>query len=533
MTKSQVTPARARRTRPGLNWFSAELVEILPAAVYVCNADAVVVSYNKRAAELWGRVPKLGDTDLKFCGSHKLFRPDGTFLPHHETPMELVLRTGQPAHDQEAIIEHPDGARLPVLVNIAPLFDESGALIGAVNCFQDLTARRQSEHEQLQLREELHQAQKMQALGQLTGGIAHDFNNLIGEITGALDLIQHRINAGRTDGIDGLIASATKSAKRAGTLTHRLLAFSRQQSLDIKPSDINAVVVGMGDIFRRTLGEDISFDMMLKGDLWPAMTDANQLESVLLNLVVNARDAMPDGGRLMLETTNMRIDETHALAHDDVEVGDYVMIGVSDTGCGMPASVIAKAFDPFFTTKPVGKGTGLGLSMTYGFVRQSGGHVRIHSEVGEGSSIKLFLRRGRRDAAPADDIVAVPTLQGEGETILTVDDNEILRSVMIQVIEELGYRGLDAPDARQAIEILQSDPRIRLLVTDVGLPNMNGRQLAEIAQRMRPDLKVLFVTGYAANAAVRSEFLDPGMEMLTKPFSLSALGTKIQELLAR
>jgi CheY-like chemotaxis protein len=272
---------------------------------------------------------------------------------------------------------------------------------------------------------------------------------------------------------------------------------------------------------------------MLKGDLWPALTDANQLDSVLLNLVVNARDAMPRGGRLTLETTNTRIDAAYAGLHDDVAAGDYVMIGVSDTGCGMPASVIAKAFDPFFTTKPIGQGTGLGLSMTYGFAKQSGGHVRIYSEVGQGSSVKLYLPRGTREVDQPSEIVTPPALQGQGETILIVDDNEALRAVMLLVVTELGYCGLDAPDAKGALEILQLGQQIKLLVTDVGLPNMNGRQLAEIAHQQRPDLKVLFVTGYAANAAVRGEFLGPGMEMLTKPFSLTTLGTKIQEMLAR
>ena len=533
MTTSRTKPAGAKHTPPTLNWFSADLIEILPAAVYVCDADGVVVSYNKRATELWGRAPKLGDTDVKFCGSHKLFRADGTFLPHHETPMEQVLRTGRPAREQEAVIEQPGGSRLTVLVNIAPLFDERGTLTGAVNCFQDLSARRQSEQERLQLREDLHQAQKIQALGELTGGIAHDFNNLLGEITGSLDLMRRRIDAGRTDGIGGFIASAISSADRAGVLTHRLLAFARQQSLDIKPLDVNALVVGMGDIFRRTLGENIAFDMMLKGDLWPALTDANQLDSVLLNLVVNARDAMPLGGRLTLETTNIQIDAAHSGLHDDVAAGDYVMIGVSDTGCGMPASVIAKAFDPFFTTKPIGQGTGLGLSMTHGFAKQSGGYVRIYSEVGQGSSVKLYLRRGMRDAEQPGEIVTPPAQQGQGEAILIVDDNETLRSVMVQAVTELGYCGLDAPDAKGAIVILQSKQKIKLLVTDVGLPNMNGRQLAEIAHKLRPELKVLFITGYAQNAAVRGEFLGPGMQMLTKPFSLLALSTKIEELLTR
>ena len=515
----------------GLDWFSSDLIEILPAAVYVCNADAVVVAYNRRAAELWGRAPKLGDTDLKFCGSHKLFRRDGTFLPHAETPMEMVLRTGKPARDQEVIIEQPAGTRLTALVNIAPIFDDRGTLVGAVNCFQDLSAHQKIETEQVRLREELHQAQKIQSLGQLTGGIAHDFNNLIGEITGSLDLVRRRLEVGRNDGIDGFVAAAAKAAERAGVLTHRLLAFARQQSLDIRPMDVNGLVAGMGDMLRRTLGENVAFETVPMPDLWWALTDANQLDSVLVNLVVNARDAMPDGGRLTVETTNMQLDAAYASAHGDVEPGDYVMIAVSDTGCGMPESVIAKVFDPFFTTKPIGQGTGLGLSMVHGFAKQSGGHVRIHSQVGQGSSIKLYLRRAPREAEQLVEPVVEATPRGSGEMILVVDDNDALRSVMTEVVQELGYRHLQASGADTAIPLLLSDQPIDLLVTDVGLPNMNGRQLAEIARQHRPGLKVLFVTGYAQNATLRGEFLAPGMEMLTKPFTFSSLGAKIRELI--
>ncbi len=526
MPKPQRKPKQA-----GLDWFSSDLIEILPAAVYVCNIDAVVVAYNRRATELWGRAPKIGDTDLKFCGSHKLFRPDGTFLPHAETPMEMVLRTGKPARDQEVIIEQPDGTRLTALVNIAPIFDDRGTLIGAVNCFQDLSAHQKTETEKVKSREELHQAQKIQSLGQLTGGIAHDFNNLIGEITGSLDLVRRRLEVGRTDGIDGFVAAAAKAAERAGVLTHRLLAFARQQSLDIRPMDVNDLVAGMGDMLRRTLGENVAFETVLKRDLWWALTDANQLDSVLVNLVVNARDAMPDGGRLTVETTNMPLDAAYASTHGDVEPGDYVMIAVSDTGCGIPASVIAKVFDPFFTTKPIGQGTGLGLSMVHGFAKQSGGHVRIHSQVGQGSSIKLYLPRAPRDAEQLAEPVVEATPRGSGEMILVVDDNDALRSVMTEVVRELGYRHLEAHNADTAIPLLLSDQPIDLLVTDVGLPNMNGRQLAEIARQHRPGLKVLFVTGYAQNATLRGEFLAPGMEMLTKPFTFSSLGAKIRALI--
>jgi PAS domain S-box-containing protein len=518
-------------SRSALEWLSTDLIEILPAAVYVCDAEAVVVSYNRRASELWGRSPKRGDTDVKFCGSHKMFRPDGTYLPHRETPMELVLRTGEAARDQEVVIERPDGSRVTVLVNIAPLFNGRGTLIGAVNCFQDLSAHNQSESEQLQLREDLHHAQKIQALGELSGGIAHDFNNLINEITGSLDLMRMRIKAGHTDDIERLIEVASKSAHRAGEITHRLLAFARRQSLDTKSADVNALVVGMWDMLRRTLGEDVSSEMRLDGNLWAAMTDANQLESVLLNLVINARDAMSGGGRLIVETMNTHLDEDYVRTRDDARVGDYVMLSVSDTGCGMPAEVAAKAFDPFFTTKPIGQGTGLGLSMVHGFAKQSGGHVRIHSEVGRGSSIKLYLRRAAQEAEQPSKIGTLGPQRGQGQTVMVVDDNEILRGVMAEVVKELGYNPVEAPDAPTAITILKSDQPIDLFVTDVGMPIVNGRQLAEIARNQRPDLKVLFVTGYAPDATNRGEFLAPGMELLTKPFSVEALGAKMQALL--
>jgi signal transduction histidine kinase/CheY-like chemotaxis protein len=518
-------------SKSALKWISTDLIELLPASVYVCDARGAITSYNRRAAEVWGRNPKLGDSESKFCGSHKLYRLDGTFLPHAETPMAHTLKSGEAACDQEVIIEKLDGSRVTVLVNIAPLFDGKGALIGAINCFQDLSAHNQSEAERAQMREELHQAQKIQALGELTGGIAHDFNNLINEITGSLDLIRLRIKAGRTDEIDRFVEGASKAAHRAGELTHRLLAFARRQSLDTKATDVNALIVGMKDILRRTLGENVAFDSTLDAELWPALTDANQFESALLNLVINARDAMPAGGRLTVGTSNAHLDEAYVRTRDDARVGDHVMISVADTGCGMSEEIVAKAFEPFFTTKPTGHGTGLGLSMIYGFVKQSGGHVRIESELGRGSCIKLYLRRAAHDAEQPSEIAKSDAPRGQGQTVLVVDDNETLRSVMTEVVKELGYNSLEAPDAPTAISILKSAQPIDLFVTDVGLPNMNGRQLAEIALERRPGLKVLFITGYAANAMVREEFLAPGMEMLTKPFSVEALGTKLEALL--
>jgi PAS domain S-box-containing protein len=399
-------------------------------------------------------------------------------------------------------------------------------LINAVG--RDVTAEKEQAEALRQAEEQLRQSQKMEAVGQLTGGIAHDFNNLLTGIIGSLDLIRRRLDANRSDGIDRFIDAASASAQRAAALTHRLLAFARRQSLDTKPSDVNVLVVGMEDMLHRTLGETIAVAIVSQADLWPALTDANQLENALLNLAINARDAMPGGGRLTVESANTHLDEAYARLND-IEAADYVVISVSDTGSGMPAGVIAKAFDPFFTTKPTGQGTGLGLSMIYGFAKQSGGHVRIYSEVGEGTTVKLYLRRAMHNGAVAEVPANAP--RGQGETVLVVEDDATVRLLVTEVLDELGYRYLEAADARTAIPILESAREIDLLVTDVGLPHMNGRQLAEIARQHRPELKVLFVTGYAENAAVRGGFLAPGMEMMTKPFALHALGAKIRALI--
>ena len=404
---------------------------------------------------------------------------------------------------------------------------------GYVYCTgRDITAERAAEVELAAAQEALRQSQKMDAIGQLTGGIAHDFNNLLTGIIGSLDIVRRRMEADRLDEIPRFIDAASASAQKAGALTHRLLAFARRQSLDIRPNDINRVVSNMEDLLHRTLGEHIELKCSLAANIWTAFTDANQLESAVLNLAINARDAMPDGGRLTIETVNVRLDTAYTSRQDDVDPGDYVVIGVSDTGSGMPADVMAKAIDPFFTTKPVGEGTGLGLSTIYGFVKQTHGHLRIYSEVGHGTTVKLYLPRALQDAVdlakPTDE-----TPRGQGETILVVEDDATVRMILSDVLEELGYNVLLASDARPAIPILQSARRIDLMVSDVMLPHINGRKLAEIARASRPNLKVLFVTGYAENATFRGDFLDAGMDMLTKPFALDALGAKVRTMIER
>jgi hypothetical protein len=404
---------------------------------------------------------------------------------------------------------------------------------GFVYCTgRDITQEREAEIELAAAQVALRQSQKMEAIGHLTGGIAHDFNNLLTGILGSLDLVRRRMMTGRTDNIPRFMDAASAAAHRAASLTHRLLAFARRQSLDTRPNDINRLVGSMEDLLLRTLGEHIELRSVLAEDLWTAFTDAHQLESALLNLAINARDAMPGGGMLTIETANVALDAASTRLHEDVKPGDYVVVSVSDTGVGMPADVVAKAIDPFFTTKPVGGGTGLGLSMVYGFAKQSGGHLRIHSEVNLGTTVKLYLPRALQEAVDLEaPVVEAP--RGQGETILVVEDDATVRLIMSDVLEELGYSVLTASDARPAIPLLKSDQRIDLMISDVVLPHINGRKLAELARSSRPELKVLFVSGYAEQATFRGDFLDAGMDMLTKPFALDTLGAKVRALIER
>lgn len=326
--------------------------------------------------------------------------------------------------------------------------------------------------------------------------------------------------------------TATAAAERAAGLTHRLLAFSRRQTLDPQRVDINGLISTVEDLLVRTLGEQVSLGLVLGPDLWPTRTDPNQLESAILNLAINARDAMPSGGQLTIETSNVAVDWVHKAGPDRVAIGDYVLVSVSDTGSGMAPDVLAKVFDPFFTTKPIGQGTGLGLSMVYGFVRQSGGHVGIYSEPGMGTTVKLYLPRLEDVTAPEPQVEeAGPAPLGAGERVLLVEDDPQVRMLVRTVLEELGYQAMEAVDGQTALPILESDARINLLITDVGLPGINGRQLAEMARERRPDLPVLFITGYAANAAERASFLAPGMRMISKPFPLDGLARTVREIL--
>ncbi len=375
----------------------------------------------------------------------------------------------------------------------------------------------------------LRQAQKMEAVGQLTGGIAHDFNNLLTGIIGSLELMQRRYRRGEPLDVDRYIGAAVSSAQRAAALTQRLLAFSRQQALDLKPVDVNQMVASLEDLLHRTTGENITIVTDLAPDLRPACMDVNQLESAVLNLVINARDAMPEGGTITLATRSFHEDKQPDPQKRVMNEGDYVLLTITDTGTGMTPEVLARAFEPFFTTKPIGQGTGLGLSMVYGYIKQAKGYVHIKSEPDRGTSVYLYLPVYKGEAAPAP-VEPELSSQGMGETILVVEDEPVVRSLVVEVLGELGYRTLEAGDATEALAITESGQRIDLLMTDVGLPGMNGRQLAEIVRQQRPGLKVIFATGYA-ESATSSGFLGPDMAVITKPFALDTLAAKVAEML--
>ena len=434
--------------------------------------------------------------------------------------------------------------------------DANGALAYVAGACTDISARRHAEHalrvsenslrqlnetlearvatevaERSRAEEALRQAQKMEAVGQLTGGIAHDFNNLLTGIIGSLDLMQRRHQRGEALELERYIGAAVTSAQRAAALTQRLLAFSRQQALDLRPVDVNHLVASLEDLLHRTTGENIAIETRLSAGLLPACMDVNQLESALINLVINARDAMPSGGRITLSTASFTMGDTPDPKKRGLGAGEYVLLSVSDTGTGMAPNVMARAFEPFFTTKPIGQGTGLGLSMVYGYIKQAKGYIQIESELGIGTRVHLYLpvHQGEVTAlALAHEPERTPT--GAGETILVVEDEPVVRSLVVEVLNELGYETLEAGEASEALCITESEQRIDLLISDVGLPGMNGRQLADIARQQRPGLKVLFATGYAESFAA-NDFLGPDMAVITKPFAIDVFATKVGEML--
>jgi signal transduction histidine kinase/ActR/RegA family two-component response regulator len=409
------------------------------------------------------------------------------------------------------------------------------AISGGIALAEANDAMKREADARLAAENQLRQLQKVEAVGQLTGGIAHDFNNMLAVIVGSLDMAAKRLEAGETARAAKNVDSAMDGARRAAQLTARLLAFSRQQALSPQPLDVNKLVGGMSELLLRTIGEQLRVETVLAGGLWRTFADPGQLENALVNLCVNARDAMPDGGKLTIETANAHLDDDYAAAHVGVEAGQYVLVSLTDTGTGMPPEVAERAFDPFFTTKAPGQGTGLGLSQVYGFVKQSRGHLKIYSEVGTGTNVKIYLPRftgsaPERPPPPAEEEGAVLP-HGRGETVLVVEDDERVRHVSVEALRSLGYVVVQAADAAQALAVLSLQPAIDLLFTDVVMPDKNGRQLAEEAVAARPGLKVLYTTGYTRNAIVHNGMLDAEVAFLAKPFTIEQLARKVRRVL--
>src|SRR5579883_1079497 len=488
-------------------------------AIFMLDTMGVITTWNVGAERIKGY------SEEEIIGQHfsVFYTEEDRINRVPEFALDTAKRTGR--FQAESWRVRKSGKRFWASVVINAIHDDDGRLVGFAKITRDLTERRAAE-------EQLRQAQKMEAIGQLTGGVAHDFNNLLTVIGGNVETLERHLTA-EDPTMLRFIHGAMRGVERAAILTSRLLAFGRRQPLDPKPLEMNRLIIGLSDLLGRTIGEHIQIETVFSGGLWQVAADANQLENAVLNLAVNARDAMPSGGKLTIETANAHLDEIYAAAHEEVKAGQYVMVAVSDTGQGIPKEIIGKVFDPFFTTKKLGEGTGLGLSQVYGFIKQSGGHVKIYSEPGEGTTVRLYLPR-----LITEETVEVerkdPPAPGTGgaETILVVEDDIDVRAYSTETLRELGYHVLEASEGDAALGLIVSHPEIKLLFTDVGLPGaFNGRYLADEARKRRPELKVLFTTGYARNAIVHHGRLDPGVNLIAKPFTFAALAAKVRAVL--
>jgi PAS domain S-box-containing protein len=486
-------------------------------AIYMLDRTGHVVSWNPGAERIKGY------TADEIIGRHfSIFytqedRSNG--MP--DRSLEVATREGK--YEREAWRIRKDGTRFWASVLIDSIRDLDDELVGFAKVTRDMTERRA-------MQEQLHQSQKMEAVGQLTGGVAHDFNNLLTVILGNLETIVRY--APPNERLQRAIDQASRGAQRAATLTQQLLAFARRQPLDPKPADVNELVIGMSDLVRRTLGEDVTIETRLSEDLWRVEVDPHQLESAILNLAVNSRDAMREGGRLTIKTSNVVVEPNTPLSNLELTPGAYILISIIDTGTGMSGEVLAHAFDPFFTTKPTGEGTGLGLSQVFGFIKQSGGHVKLSSELGHGTTVQLYLPRlvGEK-TLPSREAPPTPARGNRNETILVVEDDDDVRIYSTESLRELGFTVLEASDGESALRLLDSHREIVLLFTDVGLPRMNGRQLVDEAKARHPELKTLFTSGYARQAIMHDERLDPGVELLTKPFTRTQLAARVRMIL--
>ncbi|HEY6432927.1 MAG TPA: response regulator, partial [Acetobacteraceae bacterium] len=525
------------------------VVENLPFSIIMVDATGRMLLGNPAMDRILGQPPQSIESSADFI-RFRAQHPDGRLYDAHEYPVARAL-AGEVVQNHEMTYLVGDGVQRWLRVSAIPVCDASGTVVSAISVAVDVDSEKRAElalrqlnetlesrvaaetAERMQAEEALRQAQKMEAIGQLTGGVAHDFNNLLQIVMGNLESLQRRVSGGAAASADllRLAQNALNGAQRAAVLTHRLLAFSRRQPLQPSAVDANALISGMSELLRRTLGETIVLESVQGGGLWPVYADPHQLENALLNLAVNARDAMPSGGKLTIEAANVFFDDAYG-AQEQVAAGQYVMLAVSDTGTGMSKDVIARAFDPFFTTKEVGHGTGLGLSQVYGFAKQSGGHAKIYSEPGQGTTVKLYLPRRHGAEPERSQPRPAPVVAGHEETILVVEDEVDVRAHTVATLRELGYRVLEAGNGVEALAQLEGHPETRLLFTDVGLPGgMNGRQLADEARRRQPGLLVLFTTGYARNAIVHQGRLDPDVALLPKPFTYGGLAAKLREML--
>ncbi|WP_373874595.1 hybrid sensor histidine kinase/response regulator [Pseudomonas tohonis] len=497
------------------------LWNLSPDVMLITRLDMVITAANPALEPVLGWTEKelVGTSYLDLVHSEDLNRAWGA---------SHSLMQGESLRDFQCRMRHKDGSYRWINWSSSP----GEGHICAIG--RDITQERERAETLHQTEELLRQSQKMEAVGQLTGGLAHDFNNLLAGISGSLELLKLRITQGRTADLDRYISTARTAAERAATLTHRLLAFSRRQALDPKPTSVNRLVAGMQELISRTMGPMIEVEVLSGPELWAVLVDPNQLESALLNICINARDAMPDGGTLSIGTCNQRLDGARA-DECGLPPGEYMTLYVTDTGTGMADDVIARVFDPFFTTKPSGQGTGLGLSMVYGFAKQSGGSVQVASRLGQGTSLSIHLPRhhGEERLERAAQPEAAPRAERQA-TVLVVDDEAPLRMLIGEVLRDLGYKVLEAVDGACGLALLEDEQRIDLLLADVGLPGgMNGQEMARIARRLRPDLRVLFITGYAQNSLFDNEQLESGMEVLSKPFAIESLASRVRGLLQK
>jgi PAS domain S-box-containing protein len=525
-TLEQRTEARAAEIREVFSQlYESErqfrnLVEsVTDYAIFMLDQNGVLITWNAGAARIKGY------TADEVIGQHFsiFYSEDDRRNGVPRQALETARRVGRIAMEGWRIRKGGDRFWANVIINAVR--NEENGTVAFAKVTHDLTERRTME-------EQLRQVQKMEAIGQLTGGIAHDFNNLLTVISGNIETVQRRMSRA-FPGLYRYLDAAARAVDRATTLTHRLLAYSRRQPLEPQSVDLNRLILGMSDLLGRTLGAHITIETVMAGGLWQVSADPIQVENAVINLSVNARDAMPDGGKLTLETANTYLDEAYAKTNAEVTPGQYAMLAVSDTGIGMTVDVVERVFEPFFTTKDVGAGTGLGLSQVYGFIKQSGGHIKVYSEPGGGTTVRLYLPRLMGQPAAIEDELPPPhpLPVGGRETILVVEDNDEVRAYTTAILRELGYEVLEAPEGGAALSLIASEPRIELLFTDVGLPGpFNGRQLADEARKLRGDLRVLFTTGYARNAIIHQGRLDPGVQLIVKPFNFAGLAAKIRQM---